>query len=125
MVAGLNVRFNIWSMDTTDDDIVGGAQITGSCIYQDVYGRFQANPDQQLLLQQGLETVRTYSANIVPGTLSMKERDEVEISAPTDHPYYQDRFRIMSMRWSDHNPRDPRNYIMLTLTRSVQAHAEQ
>jgi hypothetical protein len=125
MSAGLNIRSNIWRVTQGTDDLVGGAVITGTVVYENVLTRLEAQPEQQLLLQQGLETVRTFTAVVVPGTMVIKERDELEVIAPFDHPYYGDRFRIVSMRYSTHNPRDPRNYVMLSLIRSVRAHSLQ
>lgn len=125
MVAGLNVRFRIWRYTAQNDDAVGGAILSGTVSYDQVQARFQSNPLSQLLLQQGLEANRTYSAVIVPGTLDVRERDEVEVIQPLDHVYYGQRFRIVGMQYSDHNRRDPRNYIMLTMSRSDEAHAHQ
>lgn len=125
MIAGQNCKFDIWRMTMLDDDSVGGAQVSGSVVYQNIPARFQQMPEQQLLLHQGLETERFFTANIVPGTLEVYERDEVEVVAPSDHQYYGDRFRVVGRRWADFPPRDPRNYMMLTLTRSVRAHDEQ
>lgn len=125
MTAGSNCRVDIYRIGWGTDDLVGGAVTTGTLQYQNVYCRFQANPEEQLILQQGLETVRTYSAVIIPGTLDIRERDEVEVAQPTDHQYYGDRFRVVGMRFADFPPRDPRNYIMLQLTRSVRAHNNQ
>lgn len=124
MVSGLNLLIRIHRITYLADDSVGGAQPTGTS-YADYQARMQANPDEQLLLQQGLETNRTFSVVLVPGNKDILERDEVEIIRPTDHPYYGLRFRIVSMRHSDHNPRDPRNYSLLTLTRNVISYASQ
>lgn len=121
-MAGNNIRFDVWRVVQGTDDRVGGAVHTGTWAYTGIEGRFQANPDEQLLLQQGLETQRTFTARIIPGTLVIKERDELMLSEPFDHPYHNQYFRVISMRYSDHNPRDPRNYILLQLVRSVRAH---
>ena len=123
--AGMNCRGNIWRINYSPDDIVGGAVTTGTLQYQDVHTRFQANPEQQLILQQGLETQRTYTATIFPGTLDIRERDEWECSKPLDHMYYGMRFRIVGVRYADHNPRDPRNYLIIQMVRSVRAHTQQ
>lgn len=125
MAAGLNIRVDIIRISNDPDDVVGGAQVTGTVVYQDIAARMQANKEEQLLLQQGLQTMRTYNMVIVPGTLDINERDEVQVVKPTDHPDYGNRFRIVGVRKSDHLPRDPRNYAMLALTRSVEAHAQQ
>ena len=123
--AGYNIRANIYRINWGTDDVVGGAVTTGTLQYQNVYARFQAQPEEQLILQQGLETVRTFTCNVIPGTLDIRERDEFEVSKPTDHIYYGQRFRITNVRYTDLNKRDPRNYLMLSLSRDVRAHDNQ
>jgi len=125
MVAGNNSQCQIWRMDNADDDEVGGSIITGSVIYNYVNIRFQSQPTEQIFLQQGLETPRVYTAIIVPGYLDIRERDLVEITDPKDHIYYGEKFRVIGVRYSSHNRRDPRNYIMLDMYRSVRAHSYQ
>jgi hypothetical protein len=120
--AGYNIRANIWRIAWASDDTVGGAVTTGTLQYQNVHVRMQSNPEEQLILQQGLETVRTFVATVIPGTLDIHERDELEISKPTDHRYYGERFRITNVRYTDLNKRDPRNYLILSLSRDVRAH---
>ena len=118
-------RSTIWRITEGVDDVVGGATITGTAVYTGVLTKFESEPENQIFAQQGLETLRTYRATIVPGTLAIKERDELEITHPKDHPFYGLRFRITSMLYSSHNPRDPRNYILLGLVRSERAHTKQ
>lgn len=125
MVAGENIRSTIWRITEGLDDYVGGATVTGSIVYSDVLTRFESQPEDQMFVAQGLETLRTYRATIVPGTLHIKERDELEIMYPYDHIYHGHRFRITSIQYSSHNPRDPRNYILLQLVRSERAHTIQ
>jgi hypothetical protein len=112
-------------MDDIDDDVVGGARISGTVAYTDIRARIEANPDEQLLLQQGLETERTFNALIVPGTYDIRERDELEITAPTYHPYYAVRFRIVGIQFSSMDASNPNNYARLALKRSVRSHASQ
>ncbi len=124
--AGLNCRVDIYRIDFGDDDVVGGAVTTGSLQFQNILARVQANPTEPLLVQQqGLQALRTFDANVIPGTLDIRERDELEVIKPSDHVYYGDRFRIIEVRHSDFNKRDPRNYMMLQMTRSVRAHDQQ
>lgn len=122
-IAGLNVRLDIWRVTTGDDDDVGGAMVTGTPVYQGVMARFQADPPNLLLLQQGLETVPTFTATVIPGTLDIQERDEVVLSAPSDHIYYNQYFRVVGVQYSSFNPRDSRNYVILHLQKSRTAHA--
>jgi uncharacterized membrane protein len=125
MVAGLNTRVRIWRMEDIDDDDVGGAVISGTVAYTDIRARIEANPQEQLLLQQGLETERTFNALIVPGTYDIRERDELEVTAPSTHPYYSARFRIVGIQFSSMDASNPNNYARLTMTRSVRSHAVQ
>jgi hypothetical protein len=121
--AGANIRFDIFRVNYGSDDEVGGAVITGTLQYHDVQGRLKSEMPQQLLLQQGLETPRMFTATIFPGTLDVRERDEVWVSEPHDHVYYHQYFRVVGVNYSDFTPRDPRNYLILSLTRSVRAHS--
>ena len=123
-MAGNNCRLDIYRIGYDTDDSVGGAMITGSLQYHDRPAFLQANPEEQIILQQGLETLRTYTVTI-PGTLDIRERDELQVIAPFDHPYINSRFRVMGVRYSSHPPRDPRHYMILQATRSVRAHTRQ
>lgn len=125
MVAGLNTRVRIWRYGYSDDDEVGGAMPTGTVAHPHVMARIEANPEDQLLLQQGLETVRTFNALIVPGSLDVREKDELEIVAPDHHPYYNVRFRIVGVQYSSIDKYNPNNYMRLSMIRSVRSHASQ
>lgn len=124
-MAGVNCFLSVWRWTYTADDAVGGAEPTGTFVYRDVRAFLEEQPEEMLLLQQGLETLKTFKARIVPGYLTIYERDEVEVTAPSDHYYYGKRFRVINTRPSTHNKRDPRAYTLLTLTRSVRAHGSQ
>lgn len=125
MIAGSNCRVNIWNISYDDDDEVGGAVVTGSLAYQNVHARFQSEREDMLIMQQGLETLRIFTFTVFPASMNIRERDEIEVIQPLDHRYYGERFRIMNVRYSDFNVRDPRNYILLHATRSEQAHEQQ
>lgn len=124
-ISGNNCRINIWSISEDTDNVVGGAMITGTVLYQNIPARFQSDREDILLFQQGLETNKTFTFTITPGYLVVHERDELEICQPIDHTYYGDRFRAVSVRHSDFNHRDPRNYLIIHATRSVEAHERQ
>jgi hypothetical protein len=125
MPGGLNASFKIFRMEQQSDDAIGGSVVSGTAIYWNVPGRIEAEPVSQLILAQGLETQRQFSVMVIPGTLALRERDELELRAPIDHPYFGKRFRIIGMEYSSHNPRDPRNYLLLHVVRSVRAHTRQ
>ena len=126
MAAGMNIRVKVWRMNTTSvDDRVGGAIITGTNVYNSVMARIDEVPAQMVLVQQGLETLTIFRMTIMPGTLTIYERDEVEVVQPRDHYFYGDRFRVKGVTIPSHNPRDPRNYMTLLLTRSERMHSLQ
>ena len=125
MTAGLNMRVKVWRINYGADDIVGGAVTTGSIVYSDLDGRLQANMPSQLLLQQGLETIRTFLLLLRPGTLIINERDEVENTYPTNHRYYGQRFRVRGVLDTNFHPSDSRSYVLLNVTRSEEAHSVQ
>lgn len=124
-MAGMNCRASIWRWSFVTDDRVGGALPTGTYIHQDLAAFLQEEPEEQLLLQQGLEIERIFHARVIPGYLDILERDEFEVTAPADHVHYGDRFRIIHARPSVMNRRDPRNYLLLTLVRAEKAHERQ
>lgn len=125
MTAGnFHRKVTIWRITEGSDDYAGGAVVTGTNVYNNIQFRMQSNPDDMLLLQQGFETRKTFSAMIIPGTLVVKERDEIEITFPPNDVYLGKRFRIVSANYSDVTD-NHRKYIMLTLTRDVRAHREQ
>lgn len=125
MVAGLNSLCRIWRIEVNADDEVGGALVTGTVVYDFLPVRLQGEPENQLFAQQGLQTMRTFTAIVQPGTLDIRERDELEVIDPYDQIYYSQRFRIQSVTYSTHNQRDPRNFIRLGMIRSVRAHQQQ
>ena len=125
MPAGMNTRVRIWRMFQEDDDVVGGSMLTGTVQFDNVLARIEANPEDQLLLQQGLETTKTFNALVVPGTLDILERDELEITRPVYHPYYAVRFRIVGVQRSSMDNYNPNVYTRLSMIRSVTSHAVQ
>lgn len=125
MVAGLNVRFNVVRYTEMADDYVGGASLSGTVQYTDVMGRLEGTPTDQLLLAQGLETNRIFRVVAVPGTLDVREHDQLVLTFPTDHPYYNKAFRVIGMTHSNFTPRDRRDYLIIDVSRDVIAHSLQ
>ncbi len=102
MVAGLNVKINVWQINYSADDDVGGAQVTGSLASQDLAARLTPRRPSQAALEQGLETERIFDL-IVAGygaahALVIRERDEVEVTWPLDHLDYGHRFRVQGVQ---------------------------
>lgn len=125
MVAGLNVLFRIWQMNEKDDDYVGGASVSGTCFYDNVLGSIQQNPTSQVFLEQGLEAHKVFQILLVPASLQLSERDELELIQPLDHWYINNRFRVIGVQPARNNPRDERNYLIIQAHRKVISHDKQ
>lgn len=125
MTSGLNQRCTIFRMTNFPDDEVGGAVITGTVVYTGVGCRIDSKAPEQILVQQGYETIKTYTAILEPGTLDIRERDELEVTHPVDDVEYGWKYRIVGVQFSTHNRRDPRNYIILSMVRTTRAHTVQ
>jgi len=125
-IAGTNIRVDVWRItESLTDNYAGGALPTGTIVYAGVHARMQGTPPEQILLQQGLETPRMFRMTMYPGTLDVRENDEIQIVEPFDHPYHHLMFAVDGVRYADFNARDRRNYMILELSRSVRAHAQQ
>ena len=125
MTAGFNIKGKVWRITFPSDDSIGGAQSSGTVAYNSIDLRLHAIEPDQVFLQQGLETLRTFRGTVRDHTLTIYERDEIEIIWPTDHWYYEKRFRVDGVTHSNFHPRDARGYLILNLSRSERAHASQ
>ena len=125
MTAGFNIKARVWRVSFGTDDVVGGAVVTGTYAYTDVQARLQERPVDHVFLQQGIETQKTFQMMVKPSTLMIYDRDEVEITWPPDHRFYNVRFRVMGDAYTNFHPREDRGYLILDLTRSVRAHVNQ
>jgi len=125
MVAGQNLRCTIWRYTDAPDDAIGGSVLTGTAVYTGIDIRIEEQPAQQLLLQQGMETTKIFEGTITPGTVIIRERDEIEITFPIEDVRYGNRYRVINNRPTSFNTRDPRSYVCVTMVRSVRAHKQQ
>lgn len=123
MILGMNTRMNIWRINFPVDDEVGGAVVTGTLVYQDVRCRIEGAKPEMILLQQGLEIPKMFTAHVVPSTLVIKERDEIEVSVPTNHPYYGERMVVRGVQVLSMRPSDHRSYLILSLSKKEFSHA--
>ena len=128
MTAGTNTRFDIYRMESAGDDDVGGAQVTGTLVYERIPGRMKEQEPEQLVLQQGLETTKIFDillADKKPIGMDIRERDELEIVSPYNHHFLSNRFRAIGVRSVGINPSNRRANLLITATRSERAHANQ
>jgi len=95
MTQGLNLKATLWRMNTTTDDVVGGAMITGTPVYSNLPIAIAAKRPTQASLEQGLEVDAIYDLTARQCNVTIYERDEVEVTCPANHPYYGLRFRVL------------------------------
>lgn len=125
---GLNARLTIWRMmnsTVANDDRVGGALLTGSPVYWNVPASLQDARGTQALFEQGLEIVRMVDCIVVPQTLEVLERDEVEVTAPMAHAYYGKRLRVLQVVNPITHPQAGHGHLELKLRRIDRARNEQ
>ncbi len=122
MTAGFNIRVNFYSVDTVSDDIVGGALVTGTLLKSNIPARLEADRIEQVFLNQGLETERTFVLTCLYQP-ELKEPDQFQVTQPYNHPYLGERFRVIGVQHSNFTDRR-RRYSMFNCSRSVQAHRE-
>ncbi len=98
MRAGLNLKADIIRISYGDDDEVGGAVVTGSCVYSDLAVAISPRRPSQSSLEQGLEVPGLYDLTCRAKSVTLFERDEVQVTWPLDHPHYSCRFRIVGVQ---------------------------
>lgn len=105
MAGGLNLKVDIIQINYSSDDEVGGAIVTGTTAYRSVPARIAASRPSQASLEQGLEVNRIFDMALVGKCAeNVNERDEVLVVWPEDHPYYNERFRIMGIQLDGRRP---------------------
>jgi hypothetical protein len=98
MTGGLNLLVNIRRQSQADDDSVGGANVTGTFVYELIPASIRQNMPSDAQRIQGLESQVTYNFTVQGmrgGTLiTLYEKDEVVVMQPINHPYANQTFRI-------------------------------
>jgi hypothetical protein len=125
VTAGLVLKLKVWRYTYAPDDVIGGAQPTGTVAYSSIDARMHGIEPDQVFLQQGLEVAHTFRLVVRPASLLIYERDEVEVIAPYNHKLLGKRFRVDGVIESNFHPSDARSYLILNVTRSDRAHASQ
>lgn len=119
MRAGNNVLVRIYRFSYPQDDEVGGALPSGTIVHQSVEARLQDSSPIPAFAIQGVETNKIHQAYVYPGTLDIREFDQLEVVSPPNHPYINLKMRIDTVQKSNFHPADPRAYILLTMVRSI------
>lgn len=124
MTAGMNLHVRFLRLVYFQDDDVGGSNPSGTVLHDWIEGRIDEEPTNTAFLQQGLETIKVFSAMFWGHNLTFREQDEVEVISPPNHEYYGKRFRVVSKTTSSNHPAQKRNVWICKLTRSQISHAE-
>lgn len=118
MVAGLRLQVRLHSMVQETDDEVGGSIVSGTVSYMSIPAAVQYLKPSLLLLEQGVETRRMARVMVQPGSLTIYERDELEIVGPPGHDDLGLFFRVESVERTGLSPNDPRaRHLTLTCER--------
>ena len=110
---------SIFDMTSNDIDRVGGAIVTGSLLYERVLCRIEAVPSRMATNLQGMETERRIDCTVADASLVINERDEILVTSPVKHPYYNQRLRVSSVSYD--SMIGPSAHVELLLTYIVQA----
>lgn len=97
MTQGLILKSTIWRMNQAADDSGGGAVITGTPVANNLPTALFSQRPTQLSLEQGLEVPALFDATVKCG-VTIYERDELEVTCPSDSPHYGLRFRILGVQ---------------------------
>ena len=124
MKAGSNLHVRFLRLVYSADDDVGGANPSGTVLHDWIEGRIDEDLADTRFLQQGLETIKTFSSMFWGHNLTFREQDEVEVVSPPNHEYFGKRFRVVSKTGSSNHPAQKRNVWICKLTRSQVSHAE-
>ena len=115
---GLNLTATIWEFNYESDDETGGSVPSGTILQEGVCMRMSAQPPTMVLLEQGVESIDLYEGMIGCLTVGVKNYNEVEITSPTNSPYFGEFFRVMgNPQLSSMHPSDSRSLLKVVLKR--------
>jgi hypothetical protein len=116
---GNNLKFRIVRPTNRPDDEIGGANISGVVIAEDVEGRIEEAKATMVLLQQGVDVTSVYRGQSRP--VDMEENDEITVTFPPYHNFYGKIFEVVSLQEPSTNPRDGRGMRLFHLRRKDNA----
>lgn len=125
MPAGQNQLAKVYRYTNPNDDIIGGSLPSGTLIHDSVLVRISSIEPTMALVEQGLETPKLFRTAVSYVASDLKENDEFLIYEPIDSWYYQQRFRVISVRHASLRPNDPRSQVVTILRRWEDAHNRQ
>ena len=114
----MRLRVTVHAISQGTDDDVGGAIHTGTAGIVSIPATVEYLKPSLLLLEQGAETKRMARVVVQPGSLTIVERDELEIVGPPGHEDLGRFFRVASVDRTGFSPNDPRaRHLLLTCER--------
>lgn len=122
MPAGINRIAELTTFSYLNDDSVGGAQPSGTVLYQNLVVRIKSEEPTLALLEQGLETPTIYTALIFPGNIEIKHNDQLRFTAPIRDWFYNKKFRVIGIQRSSSHPNLDENQVRVTLRRFEESH---
>lgn len=122
-MVGLNLRVSFTRNSYAGDDAVGGAVIVPTVVYTNINVRISARRPSQQSLEAGLEVNRIFDMILTGQALSVNERDEIEVTWPTDSPYYGEEFRVVGIQPDSRRPRG--GHTEFTMSRIERSRAVQ
>lgn len=125
MPAGTNYLVKIFRPTTPVDDIVGGAIPVDTLVHDHLLARIEARRPTMALLEQGLDTIKLFVADLSWIAKDTKENDLLYVFEPVDAPYAGLKFRIISVRLPSLRGNDPRSHVQVTLRRWSDNHTNQ
>jgi len=116
--------FRVTSSTPSNDTPGGGVLNTEDVLYEGVRAALQDAQGTQALFEQGLETVKMVDCLVEPGTLDIRERDEVMDTVP-GNVYYNQRLRVVQVMAGITAPGHPHAHLELKLRRIVRSRSQQ
>lgn len=122
MTAGYNAIAKILRYTNQDDDVIGGANPSGTVLLDNVWCRIEPIEPTMALLEQGLETVKLYRTTLDYRAKNVEENDELIVTAPIGSFYRDKAFRFVSVQHSSLQADDPRSHVLVVMRRRDYAH---
>ncbi|NGX44870.1 MAG: hypothetical protein K940chlam2_00010 [Chlamydiae bacterium] len=114
----LPVVFDIWRITFLDDD-VGGAVETGTYLARGVAGNLSMMGPSQMSLEQGLEVPALADIFLRPrpGSVVIRERDQLQVVGPPAHPNLGEYWRIESVDTPPMHPANRKSFFTIKASR--------
>lgn len=124
MLAGQNIRVTIMRDAYLTDDAGGGAQPTGTVLYENLSARRSQVRPTMALMDQGIETGKHFTFAFANGTVGVRENDWIIVTWPYNDRWINKTFRIVGEQSTSMQAGDPRQFLEFYARRSEIAHTD-